>query len=62
MKVGDKVPADLRIVQLSSSSLRVEQSQLTGESQSVAKDSKALLEDCVIQGKAPQLAWRRGFI
>ncbi|CAJ1371605.1 unnamed protein product [Effrenium voratum] len=54
VKVGDKVPADMRIVQLSSSSIRVEQSQLTGESQSVSKEI-APVQESVIQGKVNML-------
>jgi Ca2+-transporting ATPase len=37
VKVGDRVPADARVVALKTTSLRIDQSQLTGESQSVAK-------------------------
>ena len=48
LKAGDKIPADLRI--LSASSLKVEESPLTGESLTVSKqpepvDEKALLGD-----------------
>eukprot|EP00916_Digyalum_oweni_P002406 GHVL01004432.1.p1 GENE.GHVL01004432.1~~GHVL01004432.1.p1 ORF type:complete len:1023 (+),score=198.59 GHVL01004432.1:58-3126(+) len=39
---GNKVPADIRIIQLKTTSVRCEQSQLTGESESVSKDSKQL--------------------
>ncbi|KAH8739707.1 calcium-transporting ATPase 1 [Cryptosporidium ryanae] len=42
VRVGDRVPADLRVIKLLSSSLRVEQSQLTGESSGVLKDSGPL--------------------
>mmetsp|Transcript_20434 Transcript_20434/g.44277 ORF Transcript_20434/g.44277 Transcript_20434/m.44277 type:complete len:1048 (-) Transcript_20434:151-3294(-) len=38
VKVGDRVPADTRVMELKTTSLRIDQSQLTGESQSVAKD------------------------
>eukprot|EP00571_Detonula_confervacea_P003691 CAMPEP_0172316184 /NCGR_PEP_ID=MMETSP1058-20130122/27495_1 /TAXON_ID=83371 /ORGANISM="Detonula confervacea, Strain CCMP 353" /LENGTH=1046 /DNA_ID=CAMNT_0013030441 /DNA_START=54 /DNA_END=3194 /DNA_ORIENTATION=+ len=37
VKVGDRVPADTRVIALKTTSLRIDQSQLTGESQSVAK-------------------------
>jgi Ca2+-transporting ATPase len=37
VKVGDLVPADTRVITLKTTSLRIDQSQLTGESQSVAK-------------------------
>ena len=37
VKVGDRVPADTRVISLKTTSLRIDQSQLTGESQSVAK-------------------------
>lgn len=37
VKVGDKVPADMRVIKLKTTTLRIEQSQLTGESQSVDK-------------------------
>ncbi|EED96531.1 cation transport ATPase [Thalassiosira pseudonana CCMP1335] len=37
VKVGDRVPADTRVTELKTTSLRIDQSQLTGESQSVAK-------------------------
>ncbi|KAL5546268.1 hypothetical protein UlMin_005955 [Ulmus minor] len=51
LKVGDKVPADMRIVQLISSTLRVEQGSLTGESEAVNKTNKAVSEDADITGK-----------
>ncbi|EJK45298.1 hypothetical protein THAOC_36093 [Thalassiosira oceanica] len=41
VKVGDRVPADTRVSELRTTSLRIDQSQLTGESQSVAKDPAA---------------------
>ncbi|CAH9072510.1 unnamed protein product [Cuscuta epithymum] len=51
LKVGDKVPADMRILSLISSTLRLEQGSLTGESEAVSKTSKAVAEDADIQGK-----------
>mmetsp|Transcript_41878 Transcript_41878/g.75721 ORF Transcript_41878/g.75721 Transcript_41878/m.75721 type:complete len:1041 (-) Transcript_41878:284-3406(-) len=56
IKVGDKVPADMRLIKLKTTTIRIEQSQLTGESQSVAKESEPVTElDCVIQGKTNML-------
>jgi Ca2+-transporting ATPase len=52
--VGDRVPADCRVVELKTTSLRIDQSQLTGESQSVAKDipiPSCSEEDLVVQAK-----------
>ena len=49
--VGDKIPADCRLLSVSSTSLRVDQAILTGESVSVGKtaekiaDSKAVKQD-----------------
>ncbi|KAF7120511.1 hypothetical protein RHSIM_Rhsim13G0089100 [Rhododendron simsii] len=51
LRVGDKVPADMRVVTLISSTLRVEQGSLTGESEAVSKTTKAVPEDTDIQGK-----------
>lgn len=51
LKVGDKVPADMRVVKLISSTLRVEQGSLTGESEAVNKTNKVVPEDTDIQGK-----------
>jgi len=52
VKVGDKVPADLRVVKLKTTTIRIEQSQLTGESQSVAKEIEPITDaDAVIQAK-----------
>ncbi|KAB2622239.1 calcium-transporting ATPase 1-like [Pyrus ussuriensis x Pyrus communis] len=51
LKVGDKVPADMRVVELISSTLRVEQGSLTGESEAVNKTNKPVSEDADIQGK-----------
>ncbi|WOG96540.1 hypothetical protein DCAR_0415876 [Daucus carota subsp. sativus] len=51
LRVGDKVPADMRILKLVSSTLRVEQGSLTGESEAVNKTIKPVCEDSDIQGK-----------
>ena len=54
VKVGDRVPADCRVIELKTTSLRIDQSQLTGESQSVAKDvviPSVKEEDLVVQAK-----------
>ncbi len=51
LSVGDKVPADIRIIDIHSTTLRVDQSVLTGESVSVLKhsdvipDAKAVNQD-----------------
>ncbi|ORM41717.1 putative calcium-transporting ATPase [Babesia sp. Xinjiang] len=54
LRTGNKIPADVRICNISSTSLSCEQSQLTGESRNVAKVSKALpksMKGCEIQEK-----------
>ncbi|OIW12207.1 hypothetical protein TanjilG_28615 [Lupinus angustifolius] len=51
LRVGDMVPADMRVVELISSTLRLEQSSLTGESQVVNKTFKPVASDADIQGK-----------
>ncbi|OKL62345.1 Calcium-transporting ATPase sarcoplasmic/endoplasmic reticulum type [Talaromyces atroroseus] len=40
--VGDRVPADCRLLTIQSNSFRVDQAILTGESESVAKDTKVV--------------------
>lgn len=55
VKVGDKVPADMRVVKLKTTTIRIEQSQLTGESQSVSKELEPVEKDSVIQGKINML-------
>ncbi|KAL0375155.1 UNVERIFIED_CONTAM: Calcium-transporting ATPase 1, endoplasmic reticulum-type [Sesamum radiatum] len=51
LRAGDKVPADMRVVGLISSTLRVEQGSLTGESEAVNKNNKVVADDADIQGK-----------
>ena len=47
---GDKVPADIRVVQLKTAVLRVEQAALTGESVAVSKTTAPVeQEDCELQ-------------
>lgn len=43
--VGDKVPADIRITSIYSTTLRIDQALLTGESVSVIKHNEAILDD-----------------
>ncbi|ONK67805.1 uncharacterized protein A4U43_C05F3960 [Asparagus officinalis] len=51
LRVGDKVPADMRVLYLISSTLRVEQGSLTGESAAVNKTNKRVeLETTVVNG------------
>jgi len=54
VKVGDKVPADVRMVKLNTTTIRIEQSQLTGESQSVSKELEKV-QALDIQGKTNML-------
>ncbi|KAL4930642.1 calcium-transporting ATPase [Aspergillus undulatus] len=42
--VGDRVPADCRLLAIHSNSFRVDQAILTGESESVAKDTRAVTD------------------
>lgn len=51
LRVGDKVPADMRVLSLISSTVRVEQGSLTGESEAVSKTVKVVPEHTDIQGK-----------
>ncbi|KAI7742267.1 hypothetical protein M8C21_002455 [Ambrosia artemisiifolia] len=52
LRVGDKVPADMRVAVLKTSTLRVEQSSLTGESVPVLKGTQpVLVKDCDLQAK-----------
>ncbi|KAL3750735.1 hypothetical protein ACJRO7_011691 [Eucalyptus globulus] len=51
LRVGDKVPADMRVLSLISSTFRVEQGSLTGESEAISKTARAVPENSDIQGK-----------
>jgi len=58
VRVGDRLPADMRMINLKTTTVRIEQSQLTGESQSVSKETEPLPaseKDCVIQEKSNML-------
>ncbi|KAI3397892.1 hypothetical protein diail_10293 [Diaporthe ilicicola] len=43
--IGDRVPADCRLIAIESNSFSVDQAILTGESESVNKDSQAVIKD-----------------
>jgi Ca2+ transporting ATPase len=45
VSVGDRIPADCRIVAIESNSFAVDQAILTGESESVSKDPAAVVDD-----------------
>eukprot|EP00963_Diacronema_lutheri_P011709 scaffold1440_cov332-Pavlova_lutheri.AAC.9 len=51
LTVGERVPADCRLVELDTATMVVEQSALTGESDGVEKDVKPVEEDADIVGK-----------
>lgn len=45
MSVGDRIPADCRVIAIESNSFAVDQAVLTGESESVGKDASAVIND-----------------
>jgi Ca2+ transporting ATPase len=45
LSVGDKVPADCRLVKVTSSSFKADQAILTGESFSVEKNADSVMKD-----------------
>lgn len=50
MHVGDRVPADVRLIKLKTATLRCEQASLTGESVAVQKSTEPVHdEDCELQ-------------
>ncbi|EDQ90051.1 uncharacterized protein MONBRDRAFT_7291 [Monosiga brevicollis MX1] len=53
--VGDQVPADLRILKINSTVLKIDQSILTGESESVLKHADAIQKASVNQDKKNML-------
>eukprot|EP00445_Apocalathium_hangoei_P045164 CAMPEP_0203988354 /NCGR_PEP_ID=MMETSP0360-20130528/7328_1 /ASSEMBLY_ACC=CAM_ASM_000342 /TAXON_ID=268821 /ORGANISM="Scrippsiella Hangoei, Strain SHTV-5" /LENGTH=1046 /DNA_ID=CAMNT_0050928077 /DNA_START=120 /DNA_END=3260 /DNA_ORIENTATION=+ len=56
VKVGDRVPADMRMLKLNTTTIRIEQSQLTGESEPVAKETEPIdNKDAEIQAKTNML-------
>lgn len=61
--VGDKIPADCRVLSFSSSSFRVDQAMLTGESMSVpkyegvVKDESAVKQDMTNMLFSVSIAW-----
>ncbi|KAI9909299.1 hypothetical protein PsorP6_014894 [Peronosclerospora sorghi] len=57
IRVGDKVPADLRLLSMKTTAIRVEQAQMTGESTSVNKTIDALPKhtENIIQAKTNML-------
>ncbi len=54
LEIGDRVPADLRLVE--AVNLKIDESALTGESASVPKRVKAVLEDAPLAERA-DMAW-----
>ena len=56
LHVGDRVPADIRVIALKTASLRAEQASLTGESVAVLKLLGAVSEEaCELQAKVRPL-------
>ncbi|KAG5923746.1 hypothetical protein E4U61_002643 [Claviceps capensis] len=57
VSVGDRIPADCRIIAIESNSFAVDQAILTGESESVGKDDETVVQDdrCVLQDQVNML-------
>jgi Ca2+ transporting ATPase len=49
VSVGDRIPADCRLLSVSSSSFRVDQAILTGESESVNKSVEAIRDSGAVK-------------
>ena len=47
--VGDQIPADCRVLSILSNSFRVDQAILTGESESVGKDTRAVKDELAVK-------------
>ncbi|KAL8703287.1 MAG: hypothetical protein Q9201_003528 [Fulgogasparrea decipioides] len=47
--VGDRIPADCRVLSIQSNSFHVDQAILTGESESVGKDTKAIKDERAVK-------------
>ncbi|KAF1836642.1 calcium ATPase [Decorospora gaudefroyi] len=47
--IGDRIPADCRILSIQSNSFNIDQSILTGESESVSKDTRAVKDDSAVK-------------
>ncbi|KAG5955780.1 hypothetical protein E4U57_003138 [Claviceps arundinis] len=57
VSVGDRIPADCRVIAIESNSFAVDQAILTGESESVGKDDEMVIQDdrCVLQDQVNML-------
>jgi Ca2+-transporting ATPase len=55
VKVGDRVPADARVLELQTTTVGIEQAQLTGESVTVLKDEAPVAKTVDITGKTNML-------
>ena len=51
VRVGDKVPADVRIIKLKTTTIKTDEGSLTGESETVLKQLEVVAKDVRIQGK-----------
>ena len=55
VKVGDRVPADARVLELQTTTVGIEQAQLTGESVAGLKDEEPVSKNVDITGKTNML-------